>query len=36
MVHSVEHMTLDFGSGLDPRDLLSSPASGFLLSLEPT
>ena len=32
---SVEHLTLDFGSGPDPRAVGSSPASGLMVSVEP-
>ena len=34
MAHSVEHLTLDFGSGHDPRDMGSNPTSGSVLSRE--
>ena len=34
VAQSVEHPTLDFGSGLDPRVLGSSPTSGSVLSME--
>ena len=35
MAQSVEHLTLDFGSGHDPRVMGSSPASGSELSVKP-
>ena len=35
MAQSVEGLTLDFGSGHDPRVVESSPASGSTLSVEP-
>ena len=31
----VQHVTLDFGSGHDPRVVTSSPASGSMLAMEP-
>ena len=36
VAQSVECLTLDFGSGHDPRVLGSSPVSGSLLGAEPT
>ena len=35
VAQSVEHLTLDFGSGCDPRVVGSSPALGTVLSMEP-
>ena len=35
MAQLVEHLTLDFGSGHDPRVMGSSPMSGSMLSVEP-
>ena len=35
VAQSVEHLTLDFGSGHDPEVVGSSPASGPSLSMEP-
>ena len=34
MAQSVEHLTLDFGSGHDPRVMGLSSASGSVLSVE--
>ena len=36
MAQSIEHLTLDFSSGLDLRVLSSSPALGSMLGQEPT
>ena len=33
MAQLVEHLTLDFGSGHDPRVLVSSPALGCALNV---
>ena len=35
MAQSVKHMTLDFGSGNDPRVVGQSPVLGSALSMEP-
>ena len=35
VAQSVEPLTLDFGSGHDPRVVASSPVSGSTLSIEP-
>ena len=35
VAQSVEHLTLDFSSGHDPRVVGFSPASGSVLSMEP-
>ena len=35
VARSIEHQTLDFSSGHDPRVMESSPVSGSLLSMEP-
>ena len=35
MAQSVEHPTLDFGSGHDPRVVGSSPKLGSMLSMKP-
>ena len=35
MAQLVEHLTLDFVSGHDPRVVGSSPVSGSVLSVEP-
>ena len=36
MAQSVEHQTLDFGLGLDPRVMSSSPMLSSMLGMEPT
>ena len=36
VAQSVKYMTLDFGSGHDLRVMRSSPASGSMLSVEPS
>ena len=36
VAQSAECLTLDFGSGCDPRVMGSSPTSGFVLSVELT
>ena len=35
VAQSVEHLTLDFGSGHDPRVMGLSPTSGSMLSMKP-
>jgi len=35
VAQSVEHLSLDFGSGHDPRVVGSSPTSGSALGVEP-
>ena len=35
VVQSVEHLTLDLGSGHDPRVMESSPELGSVLNVEP-
>ena len=36
MAESVKHSTLDLSSGLDLRDMSSSPILGSMLGIEPT